>query len=287
MVINLLLQTTCRSSGLGTNVGFGGVYARCLGAIVNNQINQWPLINYIQNRGAARRGKRIQRAREARERASKRRLQEAQNPKTKKNQKYLVKLDKTQFRFQTERQLDLTLPNLPPDDVFFMENFRRKRFSLEEILELHRQSVHPDVLNRPDALVSATIELNLKMKLKKKRFIKRIESTLCYPYLFKKYEMNYSLKRDPDEPGFGFIECFFGNLEMSDDQLKVNLRTLFDSVNRFKPMNLEDGKQFFERVMITTPATTEIFLLKFWEIIDDYEDPSVLSVDEYDENTHH
>lgn len=343
--------------------------------IACNARQQLPLMNYIQNRGAARKGKRIQRAREARLRASKRRLLEAQNPKMK-NKNKTVKVDKTQFRFLTERQLDLTMPELPSDNVFFVDKFRKPKFSLDEILEFHRQVVHPDVMNQPDALVSATIELNLKMKIKKKKFIERIESTVCYPNLFRyqlkprkilalakdtadqeaardagasvvgaaevvaqlkknqltqrdfdhvvchnnflvefasvkgmkgqpyfptkargnfgedmkalvtffKDGVDYSLRRNPEEPEFGFIECCFGKLDMTNEQLHENLLEFFRSVNRFKPLNLDDNKQFFERVMITTPATSELFLLKFWEMIDDYEDPSLIGLAEDEEN---
>lgn len=325
-------------------------------------------INYVQNRGAARKGKRIQRAREARLRAAKRRLLEAQNPKQKKNQKRNVKVDRSQLRLLTERELDSTLPEPPEDDVYFYEKFRKTRFNLDEILELHRQTVHPDVLNIPDALVTATVELNLKMKTKKKKYVERIETTLCYPHKFQ-YELkprkivalckdeslqqaardagailagsldiatllktnqltqrdfdhivchtdflvdfaavkgmknqsyfpskargnfgddlvglveyfkngiDFNLKRDPDEPEYGFIECHFGKLNMTNDQLRENIMCLFDSINRFKPLNLVDGKQFFQRVFISTPPSNEIFLLKFWEMLDDYEDPDII-----------
>uniref|UniRef100_A0A6G1SKR8 Uncharacterized protein n=1 Tax=Aceria tosichella TaxID=561515 RepID=A0A6G1SKR8_9ACAR len=168
MVLNLiarsLLQPAFRANGLASPYSAIGAMSARLQGVFDDKTNQWPLINYVQNRGAARKGKRIQRAREARLRAAKRRLLEAQNPKTK-NKKKAVKIDPTQLRFQTERELDLTLPDIPADDVFFMEKFRRKRFSLEEILEFHRQAVHPDVLNKPDALVQATIELNFVVKL--------------------------------------------------------------------------------------------------------------------------
>jgi ribosomal protein L1 len=378
MVINLLaraiLQPACRANG--PHAAIGAISARLQGALDDRTTTpQWPLINYVQNRGAARKGKRIQRAREARLRAAKRRLLEAQNPKNK-NKKKLIKVDTSQLRFQTERELDSRLPDPPMDDVFFMEKFRRKRFSLFEILEFHRQAVHPDVLNKPDSLVQATIELNLKMKIKKKRYIEKIESTLRYPHVFK-YEIrprkivalckdeadqlaareagailaggkeivdqlkknqlttrdfdhivchsnfleefasvkgmksasffptqargnfgeniaelvryfkdgiDYSLKKDPDEPSFGFIDCYFGKLDMSNEQLRDNLIALFKSVSRFKPLNLADNKQFFERVIITTPATTEMFLLKFWELTDEYKDPDMLKEEEDDEN---
>lgn len=332
------------------------------------------LVNYVQTRGAARKGKRIQRAREARLRANARRLQEAQNPKQKKDQKRGVKVDKTQLRFLNERQLDATLPDPPSDDVFFVEKFRKKRFAFEEIIEFHRQAVHPQILNKPDALVSATIELNLKMKIKKKKYIEHIDSTVCYPHPFQyeirprrivalckseedqekarqagaasaggldivallksnqltqrdfnhivchndflvdfasvkgmkgapyfptkqrgnfgddivhlvNYFMNgvdYSLKKTPDEPGFGFIDCYFGKLDMTDDQLRENLITLFKHVSRFKPLNLADGKQFFQRVHISTPASEETFLLKFWELTEEYQDPDIIVEEDED-----
>lgn len=315
-------------------------------------------INYVQIRGAARKGKRIERARLARIRANKRRLLEAQNPKPKKSFKKTIKIDPTQFRFLNERQLDATLPDLPDDNVLFIDKFKRKRFSFDEIIEFHRQAVHPDTLNQPDALVQATIELNLKMNVKKKKFVEKLESTLCFPHPFQygirarkivalckdpdlqvaakeagaiisgsndivallksnqltnrdfdhivchsdflvefaavkgmraqpffptkqrgnygdnlvelvryfKDGIDYKLRRDPDEPEFGFIDCPFGKLNMPDEHLRANIKELFNHINRFKPLNLADGKEFFERVTITTPATQELFLLKFWDI---------------------
>lgn len=369
MVISLIAHSILRSTrgcanGVGTTAATGALVARCQGPFGDDRLtpSQWPLINYVQNRGAARRGKRIQRAREAREKAAKRRLAEAQNPKLKKNFKSQVKVDRTQFKYQDERQRDLTSPDLPGDNVFFVDKFKKKRFSLDEILEFHRQVCHPDVFNQPDTLVSAIIELNLKMKIKKKRYIERLESTVCYPHVFRyqirprkivalckeesvreaaraagasivggmdivdqlkknllttrdfdhvvchndilldfanvkgmkgapyfpnkgrgnfgddlpelvryfKDGIDYSLKRNPEEPEYGFIECYFGKLDMSDGQLLENLTTLFDSINRFKPLNLDNNKQFFERVSITTVANSESFFLKFWEITDEY-----------------
>lgn len=374
MAINLLtsslMQATCRPGGFRLINVAGAMLMR--NENITDPSSQWPLINYVQNRGAARRGKRIQRAREARERASKKRLAEAQNPKPKKNSRSQIKVDRTQFRFQDERQKDLTLPELPNDDVFFVDKFRKKRFSLDEILELHRQVCHPDILDQPDTLVSAVVELNLKMKIKKKKFIERIESTVCYPHVFKyqikprkivalckdeadqqaardagaiivggmevvdqlkknlltqrdfdhlvchnallldfanvkgmkgasffpskargnfgdnmselvrffKDGIDYSLKRNPEEPEYGFIECHFGKLNMTNDQLLDNLTSLCNSINRFKPLNLDDGKQFFERVSITTVANPESFFLKFWEIMDEYDDPSAHVLEE-------
>lgn len=373
MALNLLL-TSVRASGLGLMARSSLVAPRIFGEQIYADQKDQGLANYIQSRGAARRGKRILRARLARANATKRRILEAQNPKAKKNQKRNIKIDKSQFKYLTERQLDITAPEPPEDDVYFFEKFRRKRFNFDEIIEFHRQSVHPDILNIPDSLVSATIELNLKMKIKKKKYIEKIDSTLCYPHLFSheirtrkiialckneedqeaarqagayqagasdivvllksnqlthrdfdhivchndflvdfasvkgmknapyfpskqrnnfgdnivelvKYFKNgidYSLKRDPEEPEYGFISCYFGRLNMTNEQLRENLLALFSSINRFRPLNLADGKQFFERVTITTPATEETFLLKFWELVDDYEDPDIVR-QEYEE----
>lgn len=369
MALSMLLRcvnmtTTRRTPGsLLAPITAGG--ARIFGEQTYEANLDPSLVNYVQTRGAARKGKRIQRAREARLRASARRLQEAQNPKQKRDQKRGVKVDKSQMRFLNERQLDTTLSEPPEDDVFFAEKFRKKRFSLEEILEFHRQVAHPHVLNKPDTLISATIELNLKMKIKKKKFIENISSTVCLPHPFQ-YEIrprriialckneedqekareagassaggldivnllktnqltqrdfnhivshndflldfasvkgmkaqpyfpskqrgnfgddivqlvkyfkdgiDYSLKKSIDEPEYGFIDCYFGKLNMTNDQLRENLIELFNHVSRFKPLNLADNKQFFQRVLISTPLSEEIFLLKFWELTDEYEDP--------------
>lgn len=333
-----------------------------------DQSNQ-SLVNYIQTRGAARKYKRLERMRQLKARASQRRIAEAQNPKPKKQREFGVKVDQFQYRFLNERAQDAVLPPAPVDDVYFFEKYRKKRFSIEEILDLHRQIAHPDVLNQPDSLVTATIELNLKMKIKKKRYIEKIASTVGYPHPFS-YQIrprkiialckneadqvaakeagaimagsldiaqqlkskqltqrdfdhlvchtdfllefsavkgmkalscfpskqrgnfgddivslvktfisgvDYELKKNEDNPAFGTIDCHFGRLNMTNEQLRENLIALFDSVNRFKPLNLADNKQFFERVAITTPISRELFLLKFWDLSDDYEDPDALA----------
>lgn len=367
MALSLLLRSV-RTNGLGSWGPSSLVATRIFGEQIYAEQKDQGLFNYVQNRGAARKGKRIERARLARLNASKRRLLQAQNPKLKKDQKRSVKVDKSQFKFLTERQLDRTAPPPPEDNVYFLDKYRRKRFDFEEIIEFHRQAVHPDVLNLPDSPVTATIELNLKMKVKKKKYIERIESTVCYPHYFQyeikprkivalcskeedqeaarqagaiqagaadivqllksnqlthrdfdhivchndflvnfsnvkgmkgspffptkqrnnfgdnivelvKYFKNgidYSLKRAQDEQSYGLIACHFGLLNMTTEQLRENLVTLFQSVNRFKPVNMADGKQFFEKVTITTPVTEEMFFLKFWDLIDDYEDPDIL-----------
>lgn len=334
--------------------------------ILGNQhiMTNGDLINYLQVRGAARKGKRIERVRKARANAARRRLLEAQNPKKKKRPSS-IKVDKEQLRFNNEREADMNLPDPPEDDVYFTSKFKKKKLSLEEILELHRQTAHPDVFNLPDALVSATIELNLKMKIKRKRYIERIESTVLMPHLYNyqlrarkiialcknvgdqeaakeagaimagsadianllktnqltyrdfdhlvchtdymqdfaavkgmkgqpffpsqargnfgenivdlvkyfKDGVDYRLKRSQDAPEYGYIESHFGRLDMTTDQLRENLLALFHSINRFRPLNLIDGKQFFERVLITSAASSEVFLLRFWDLMDDYVDP--------------
>lgn len=332
------------------------------------------LINFTQYRGAARKGIRIKRARDARLRAQKRRLLEAQQPKQKKVYGSSVKIDKKQLRLFGERDLESSLLDIPVDNVYFFEKYKQPKYSFEECIQFHRQVCHPDVLNVPSSLVEATIELNLKMKIKKKRYIETINSTVCFPNVFK-YQMrprkivaiskdedqqvnaknagaiisggmdivqmlktkqltqrdfdhlvchkdilldfsnvkgmkgstyfptsqrgnfgedmaylvryfkdgiDYSLKKQPDEPSYGIISCYFGKLDMTNEQLKNNLLTLFNSVNRFKPLNLEDGKQFFQRVIISTPVSDELFNMKFWEIFEEYVDPDTIGEEEVD-----
>lgn len=337
--------------------------------------NPLTLINYISSREAARKGKRIERARQARLRAAKRRLLEAQNPTKKKDFRRSVKIDKDQLRFQSERDRDLSLPPPPSDDVYFFDKFRKPKYSLDEIIEFHRQTAHPDFFNQPDAFIVATVELNLKMKIKRKRYIERIESTICYPHLYDhnvkprkivalckdeanqeaaraegaiiaggadvanllktnqltfrdfdhivcandflndfaaikgmknqsffptiqrgnygdnivdlvryfKNGVDYTLRKVDGEPSFGWIDCHFGRLNMTNEQLRENLIALFNSINRFKPLNLVDDKQFFERTLISTPVSPEVYLLKFWELTDDYQDPETIGLDDEDQ----
>lgn len=101
---------------------------------------------------------------------------------------------------------------------------------------------------------------------------------------FFKNGVDYSLKKAVDEPEFGYIECHFGKLDMPNEQLRENLVELFNSINRFKPLNLADDKQFFQRVLITTPPTKETFLLRFWDLIDDYVDPDSIGLKEEGKN---
>lgn len=338
---------------------------------------QTTLLNHISCRGAARKGKRIERARQARLNAAKRRLHEAQNPKKKKDPRRNVKIDKDQLRFQTERARDLTAAPLPSDDVYFFDKFKKPRYNFDEIIDFHRQAAHPDFFNQPDALMVATVELNIKMKIKKKKYIERIDSTVCYPNIYQHYVrprrivalckneddqsaareagaivagsadvanliktnqltfrdfdhivchndylqefaavkgmknqpffpniqrgnygdnivdlvkyfkdgVDYKLRKLDDEPAYGWIDCHFGRLNMTNEQLRQNLICLFNSINRFKPLNLADDKQFFERTLISTTASPEIFLLKFWEMIDDYQDPETLGEEDEEEQT--
>lgn len=336
---------------------------------------QTTLLNYVSSRGAARKGKRIERARLARLNASKRRMSEGQNSKKKKDQRRSVKIDRDQMRFQTERVRDMTAAPLPVDDVYFFDKFKKPRYNLDDIIDFHRQAAHPDFFNEPDALIVATVELNIKMKVKKKKYIERIDSTVCYPNIYEHYVrprrivalckkeedqdaarnegaivagaadvanliktnqltyrdfdhivchddflqefaavkgmknqaffpniqrgnygdnivdlvryfkngVDYKLRKLDDEPASGWIDCHFGRLNMTNEQLRQNLICLFNSINRFKPLNLADDKQFFERTLISTSASPETFLLKFWELIDDYQDPDTSGKEDEEE----
>lgn len=337
------------------------------GSLLNDKAN---LINHTQTRGAARKGKRIQRAMENRKNAMQKRILAAQkqNQERAKN----IKVDKNVMKFMSERERDLTLPPPPEDDIYFTEKFRRKKVSIEEAIEMHKQFCHPDVYNMPDALVIATVELNLKMKIKRKRYIEKIETTVCLPNLYEasvrqrkivaltkneedqekareagaimagamdiatlmkankityrdfdhlvchseflpefaavkgmkaqpffptvqrgnfgddivklvtyfKNGQDYSLKKVPESPNYGFIDCSFGRIQMSTEHLKENLLALLQSIDRFRPLNLADDKQFIERVSISVPdASKEIFYIRFWEFMTDYKDPETIGIE--------
>lgn len=334
------------------------------------------LNGFVQTRGAARKGKRIKAAMEARKKASARREEEKSNPKKKRTQQNIVKVDKGQLRFLDEYSRD-SLPMPPQDDVYFMESFRKPRFSFEECIEFHRQAVHPTVLNLPDSIVEARIELNLKLKQKKKKYIERFASTLCYPYFFTstlrprkiialskddidqveakkagafisggmdlinllktsqityrdfdylvchnnilldlantkgmrgssffpsnqrgnfgddvvalvkffKNGLDYELVKEEQNKSIGCVDCAFGRLDMPIEHLRENMIEFMKSVNRFKPVNMADDLQFFNRVLIKTPSTNEMFVMKFWELMDDYVDPDQLQkVEEIEES---
>lgn len=311
------------------------------------------LINYTQSRGAARKGIRIQRSRENRLKAAKRRLLEAQFPKKKKIFETENKIDKFLVKLFNERTLDEKLPEAPIDDVYFYREFKKPRIPFEECIEFYKQLVHEDVLNQKNSLIQATFDLYCKMKVKKKKYIETIETTVCFPHTFK-YQMksrsiiamckdeeqqvaarkagaslvggldigillktkqltqrdfdyivchtdllldfssikgmkgspffptkqrgnfgndmpglvsyflngiDYSLKKNPNDQTHGLITCYFGNLGMTNKQLKENFQTLTDSILRFEPSTLESGYEFIQRVMISIPSNDQLLII--------------------------
>lgn len=376
MASRFLIRTINSSRQSGIFSPAATVAQHVLGKQIYDSQASSDLVNYTQTRGAARKGKRILRNRLNRLNAARKRLESAKNQAKRDVLKASLKLDSETLRFVSERDMDAKLPQPPQDNVYFFEKYRKTRFSFEDIIDFHRQVAHPDVTNRPDALITAIVELNLKMKLKKKRYIDRIESTVCYPNTFQyqlrprkivalckdvelqqkalaagafmvgsadiaqllkssqltqrdfdhlvvhndfledfaavktmkaqpyfptkargnfgdnieelvrifKDGVDYSLKKHLDEKAFGTISCYLGRMDMTTEQLKENIVALFASINRFKPMNLADDKQFFERVLITSEVSKEIFALKYWDLIDDYKDPDAITEDDGDQN---
>jgi len=46
------------------------------------------------------------------------------------------------------------------DDVFPVRYYRKPNYSFEEAIEMHRETHHPSVYNRPNAFVKVNVECN-------------------------------------------------------------------------------------------------------------------------------
>ncbi len=69
------------------------------------------------------------------------------------------------------------------DDVFVTELYKQITYSLVEAIDMHRETHEPSMLNEPNALVDATLELDLRTK-KKTRFLDTFKGIISYPNKF-------------------------------------------------------------------------------------------------------
>nr|CAG4651932.1 EOG090X089S [Triops cancriformis] len=69
------------------------------------------------------------------------------------------------------------------DDVFNIKHCQPRVFSFEEAVEAHRESMHPTVYNKPDSVLMAFIELDMRME-KKTRFLDPFSRIVLLPYQF-------------------------------------------------------------------------------------------------------
>lgn len=99
-----------------------------------------------------------------------------------------------------KRYTDIGKSDLPKDDVFFLDNTKEIGYSIEEAIELHREVLDKAILNEPDALLHARIELNVRLK-KKTRFLKELYGVHLHPndYFFKKTNRVVAICRNDEE----------------------------------------------------------------------------------------
>ena len=99
-----------------------------------------------------------------------------------------------------KRYTDIGKIDLPKDDVFFLENTKEITYSVEEAIDLHREVLDKTILNEPDALLFARIELNMRLK-KRTKFINEIRGVHLYPndYFFKRTNRVVAICRNDEE----------------------------------------------------------------------------------------
>jgi ribosomal protein L1p/L10e family len=78
---------------------------------------------------------------------------------------------------------DSAKPPLPGDNVYFADDYRKQYYSLENAIDMHRQTHHASILNKPEGLLKVRLELNMKAK-KKTKFVDSWQGTLTYSHPF-------------------------------------------------------------------------------------------------------
>uniref|UniRef100_A0A131XLY6 Putative ribosomal protein l1 n=1 Tax=Hyalomma excavatum TaxID=257692 RepID=A0A131XLY6_9ACAR len=71
----------------------------------------------------------------------------------------------------------------PVDDVFFTDKYMPHLYPAADAIAMHRETHHPTVLDDPDALLYAFVELSLKTK-KKTKFREDFSGTVLYNHSF-------------------------------------------------------------------------------------------------------
>lgn len=129
---------------------------------------------------AKRKGFRIKKDRENKAKARERRLtQEVKQPWM----PVTLRLDQNILKLGSRRFSDKHKRPLPVDNVFFTEEFKQLSYSFEDAINFHREVLHPTIMNQPEALVSARIELNTRLK-KKTRHQPPFSSMYLHPHLY-------------------------------------------------------------------------------------------------------
>ncbi|KAF5307332.1 hypothetical protein FQR65_LT07049 [Abscondita terminalis] len=82
-----------------------------------------------------------------------------------------------------KRKFDDSFLTTPSDDVYIAKYYRWKVYSFLDALRCHRETHHPDMYNKPDAVVHINIELNMTGE-KKTRFVDNFTRTVWIPHKF-------------------------------------------------------------------------------------------------------
>lgn len=99
-----------------------------------------------------------------------------------------------------KRYTDIGKSDPPKDNVFFFENYKEFSYSIEEAIDLHREVLDKAILNEPDALIYAKIEMNIRLK-RKTKFLKNLYGVHLFPndYFFKRTNRVVAVCKDEDE----------------------------------------------------------------------------------------
>ncbi|KAK9303681.1 hypothetical protein QLX08_004686 [Tetragonisca angustula] len=69
------------------------------------------------------------------------------------------------------------------DNVYIIKYHPQPVYSLKEAIENHRETHHPTMLNKPNAIVNAFIELNMRRE-KKNKYVDRFTKVVDTPHIF-------------------------------------------------------------------------------------------------------
>ncbi|XP_013781447.1 39S ribosomal protein L1, mitochondrial-like [Limulus polyphemus] len=98
---------------------------------------------------------------------------------------YHIKMAMKNIVIKPRREnVDHWLKTPPIDDVWRAKFYKKKIYSVMEAIEMHRETHHPTILNEPEAILSSTIELDMRMP-KKNRYLDNFTGTIKLPYELK------------------------------------------------------------------------------------------------------
>jgi len=95
---------------------------------------------------------------------------------------YHIKLAKMKAPDGPARELEKGKPEAI-DDVYVTRHFMTKSISLSDAVQFHKETNHDSVYNKPNALISVKIELDMKLE-KKNRYLDNFSRILLLPHHF-------------------------------------------------------------------------------------------------------